>query len=197
MKNPLEALREFLDSWGAKLCEEQEDGDSGIKEAVLMLKEHIKGQEPKAVKQARLQSTMAQLQARKTKLKQARGQVQYFQEQLCQVEKQVDDLETDIARLEIEEKELCSEVQEAEDLPTPPSGEADTGGHDKEQMHQKGDITPKSGQDLGQVPAMLARLTELMSVQVKQRKRARNMGTRESSPDGGDSLDSRDAAMGF
>jgi chromosome segregation ATPase len=193
----LQALREFLDSWGTKLCEEHEDGDTGIKEAVLMLKEHIKGQEPKAVKQARLQSTMAQLQARKGKLKHARGQVQYFQEQLCHMEKQVDDLETDISRLEIEEKELCSEVQEAEDLPTPPSEEADSGGSGKDRASQKGDSTPKQEQDLGQVPAMLARLTELMSVKVKRRKRARNLGDRDSSPEGRDSMDFGDAGMDY
>jgi chromosome segregation ATPase len=140
---------------------------------------------------------MAQLQARKSKLKYARNQVQYYQEQLCQMEKQVDDLETDISRLEIEEKELCSEAQGAEDLPTPPSEETDSAGSGKDRKSPKGDSTPKQEQDLGQVPAMLAKLTELMSVQVKRRKRARNLGDRDSSPDGRDGRDFGEVDMDY
>jgi hypothetical protein len=113
------------------------------------------------------------------------------------MEKQVDDLETDISRLEIEEKELCSEVQEAEDLPTPPSEETDSAGSGKDRESPKGDSTPKQDQDLGQVPAMLAKLTELMSVQAKRRKRARNLGDRDSSPDGRDCGDFGEVGMDY
>jgi hypothetical protein len=42
---------------------------------------------------------------------------------------------------------------------------------------------------------MLARLTELMTVKVKRRKRARNLVDRDSSPEGRDSMDFGDAGM--
>ena len=95
------------------------DQGTALKAAVVALQEHLRVQEPKAAKQARLQSVMAQGQAKRAKFKFLKESTRTMRLELEAAEQKLEDLEEEIQRLDQEEKILCAEVQEAED----PQGE--------------------------------------------------------------------------
>jgi chromosome segregation ATPase len=184
VEDPLKALREFLDVWGSKLGGGQEESTSCVKEAITVLQEACKGQESKASKQARLRRTMTQLQARQQKVKKVRGQVVATQEKLARLEKQVTELDEDIHRLELEEKLLCTEVQEAVDPPTPLEAEGDAAGVTGAQTQSDRQASPP-GADLAAISGLLSQLMKAVSGQKMGRKRFRDQGSVDMPADWG------------
>ena len=104
-------LRDLLGKMGPALEKMDPEHANPLKATILALQEQLRGQEPKATKQARMQSVMAQGQAKKVKFRQLKESTRSLRAELEAAEQRLEELEEEIARLDQEEKILCAEVQ--------------------------------------------------------------------------------------
>ena len=154
------------------------DQSTTLKTAVTALQEQLRVQEPKAAKQARLQSVMAQGQAKRAKLKALKETTRSMRLDLEAAEQKIEDLEEEVQRLDQEEKILCSEVQEAEEPPeeeTEPEEDAKHPKGDQGPGHPKG--SPEAGPDqntTAEFQQLLQQLHGIVQGMGQRRKKARS-----------------------